>query len=335
MKRTFTFLPMILFISLTLILPPAALADEYDPFTFMVSPAKIETTAQPGETYYETINVTNQGPVPMTIDTGVGDFAINSDSSVQFFEVGQQPQSSAPWISLDPASFLLKAGESRAVTVSVAVPADAGIGGRNAMVFFQNLRTGDGGGGIDFIGRIGAPILTTIGDESDIERGGMITEFTISNGWLDRSSKPKVIFQNTGNVHITIRGEVVFTDLFGRRVGEVPLQEITVLANSERQMNAEWFGPFVGRFTSQATIWHGPDQFTFTTANKTELVTFWIVPWRIILAMIGFVALYGIGGNYFENRRKARALESTGEQSSDPGEGAEPVGSATPPDPKE
>jgi hypothetical protein len=148
--------------------------------------------------------------------------------------------SARSFITLDKDSFHLEPGGSENVTATIQIPQDVGAGGRYAMI---NIKTQavPGGGGVKFATAVNVPVYLTIKDSQLVHTGSIID---ISTGNIT-SGQPVAIFtdfQNTGNHHFKIKGEVTVSDSLGQVLGtvEVPLTAGVVLTGVTRRLDASF-----------------------------------------------------------------------------------------------
>lgn len=297
----------------TIALPANALAEPRK--IFMVSPVKLEFSVKPGEEKTKTVTVANQGDVPILINTDFADYHINQNNTFTFTEPGHQSHSSARWISLNEKSFYLQPGEVKKVKITLSAPWNAEPGGRYSCVFFQTITdrkslSMDGEANVNIVGRIGCLILTGVGNKEDIIRKGEIQEFAAQNSWSDKNVDYSLVFNNSGNVHLTLKGEVAITNIFGKKIASVPLQSITTLPGTKRIMAVQWNGPMIGRFTATPIVRYGPNLFTYNTAKTAPAVTFWIIPWMEILILSIASALAILVRKAYLAYRAARKIRS-------------------------
>lgn len=290
-------------------LPAASLAaSAKEARSLTVSPLKLEFRTLPGESSTQTVRVANSGRGPIYVSSGLLDYYIKPDNRFVFLPPGDKSYSCARWVSLDNKDFSLVPGQVQDVTIRLAVPPAAEIGGHYACVFFQTATDKPTGSGVGIIGRVGTLILATVGDEKDIVRDGQITSFTLTNPWYGRDASGRVVFRNNGNVHLTLKGHATVRDFFGRQVAKLPLQDITILPKTDRYLPVKWAGPLFGRFTAKAAVSYGPDMFTYNIERTSSELTFWIIPWLIIIGVL--VALM-LGWRLYLGRRRAHAPIAT------------------------
>jgi hypothetical protein len=148
------------------------------------------------------------------------------------------PYSARSFITVDKSSFHLEPGGSQNVTATIQIPQDVGAGGRYAMI---NIVTQPkaGGAGVSFVAAVNVPIALTIKD-SQLVHTGSITILSTGN---ITSGQPVAIFtdfQNTGNHHFKVQGEVTVSNASGQIMGTVavPLTASSVLPGMTRQIPA-------------------------------------------------------------------------------------------------
>jgi hypothetical protein len=245
--------------------------------TFRVEPVKLEITAAPGETATRTIRVTNHGNVPLDATVSISDYLVRPDSSFVFSAPGHESYSCASWITLPRAAAPLLPGEGREYPITIRIPSGAEPGGHYACVLFTATQGAPTGSGVGISVGIGTLALVTV-TSGPIRRSGEISDFSVPNALLSRNVDARVLFQNTGNVHVSVLQEVVFTDVFGRVVGRVSNKEpATILPGTQRYMSERWVGPHLGWFNARAVLRYGPDIVTYDRQLASESIGFLIV----------------------------------------------------------
>lgn len=294
--------------ALALFVGPASAA----PRAFGVSPVKLEFKMLPGLTETQPVLVQNQGDGPLHIDTEINDYVIGKDNAFTFYPPGHETYSAASWIHVDQTGFDLQPGQSRTVRVTISIPQNAEVGGHYAAVLFKNAASSTTG--IGFTGRIGTLALVTVGNEKDLVRAGNIKSLTASSRLFTSDMTAVNVFTDTGNVHLTVKGETVFTDYFGREVGRVQLPAITILPKTDRDMVAGLQGPWFGLMTATTVVSYGKDLSTFDTPRTAPPVRFWVVSWQavviFVLVLLVIIAIEEILRRRARNRRRAGAAQT-------------------------
>jgi hypothetical protein len=281
-----------------------------DDKTFMVSPAKVEIQTKAGKSKTKTVKVVNQGMVPIEVTTDIADYYIRPDNTFVFSKPGHQSYSCAKWIKLDKTKFSLEPQEAKKVKITVAIPKNAELGGHYACVFFETIGQKAKDTGVGIIGRLGVLVLTSVGSEKDIVRKGEIRSFSVKNPWFSRGVDYRLTFHNSGNVHLTVKGFTTFKDIFGRNVGKANFEDITILPKTDRIMTTKWLDPpYLGFFRAKATVKYGPNIFTYNRSLTTKEITFWVIPWKIILAISALLVLVLIVRKIYLTRKASVAKQ--------------------------
>ncbi len=289
-----------------LLLPASASAA---PRTFGVAPVKLEFKLLPGGTEDKTVYVNDQGNQPLHIDAVVNDYLITRNNQFEFFAPGHLSYSASKWIKVDKTAFDLKAGQQETVNIHVSVPPNAEIGGHYAVVLFRN--SAPSGKAVALSAQIGSLALIAIGNARDMVREGRLSDFRVVSPLFSRDVSATPVFTNEGNVHVTVQGDVVFTDMFGREAGRVPLRPMTILPKTDREMPATWQGPWFGLMTARAVVSYGKDLNTFDTQRTAPPVRFWVISWQaVVVAVLVLLVLIALEESLRRKSRDRRASSS-------------------------
>lgn len=186
-------------------------------FSALVSPPRIEDTANPGETYRNIIEITNvsENAAHMTMHTA--DWTLQPDNGVQFSDA-LAAGSCRPWVGIEAPEITLGGNAKRRYRFEVAVPADAPAGEcRFAVMIEGDAEKLQGSVSIPVSGRIGVIVYLTIGDAAPhLQLAGRHV------GTVDGNVVPVLSVRNTGNAHGRLEGYVSGTDASGRRYAFAP-----------------------------------------------------------------------------------------------------------------
>jgi hypothetical protein len=102
-----------------------------------------------------------------------------------------------------------------------------------------------------------------------------------------------VKLKNNGNVHEQPVGEIVITDMFGKKVANLNVNSPprNVLPRSTRKFQSPLDSTVIGnkklfgRYHATLTVSYGTKQKV-----KSEL-TFWVIPWKLIVAVIAILII--------------------------------------------
>jgi len=186
----------------------------------------------------------------MTVSIAATDLA--TDIAVRVAGVAQSPQggyvlldasqdtspySARQFVSVDRSSFHLEPGGSEDLIATVKVPQDVGAGGRYAIINIATKPTA--GTGVNIISAIAVPVYLTVKD-SQIIHTGKITELSIGNFTSRQPVNILTNFQNTGNHHFKVKGEVSVMNAQGQSLGtiSIPVTSSSILPDTVRQLKA-------------------------------------------------------------------------------------------------
>lgn len=250
-----------------------------------ISPVTFNLTANPGDTLKEVIKVRNDNSSTQTVTISTENFvAVGEEGQVGLTEE-ETTYSLASWINFDKTSYSLKSGEEIQVPFNIRVPFNAEPGGHYASVYAQVSAVSPGESSGSSIGqKIGSLLLLRVA--GDVKETASIASFNVSKQVEGKPITFNIRAKNEGSVHIRPQGFVAVTDIFGKKVVDVKVNEQNVFPGAIRHMQAEWKKPpFIGRYTANLLLYYGQNNQQLTAST-----TFWIIPWKA-LAIWGGAAL--------------------------------------------
>src|SRR5262245_28387082 len=201
-----------------------------------VSPLRVELTAGPGSSTTQAITVANAGKDPVRVRATATDWDLSKDGVPQFEGVAEGgPYSATAWIRVAPPETVIEPGKETTVRFSLAVPAGIQAGGYRTGVLFEfgSVTTNPASRGRDvmFKSRIATLIYVSIGQPA------MAAELT-DLGIKKAGDQPQVVatIKNSGRRYARTRGSLVLYDQSGRNVREVPVPDVPLLPESEREV---------------------------------------------------------------------------------------------------
>jgi hypothetical protein len=294
----------ILFYTFVLLLTIGVVTSAY---ALTVSPAKIEITADPGQTVRGEIELFNEQEVVKTFYTSYENFESRGDSGAPYF-IGSK-NGLATWVSTAP-EVTLASGERMQVPYKISIPEDTKPGGYFAAVFFGSQPTqGTGGGEVTIGGKIGVLVLLKVSGE--VEESAGLVDFIALNAQRFFSRLPVTLeygFNNTGGDRVVPRGEIKIKNTLQLTSATLLANENegSVLPNSTRQFEVIWgekqseeekYG-FFETALMQVTDFHfgwyrAETNLTWGASAQTANASysFFIVPWQlltIVLVILGF-----------------------------------------------
>ena len=313
---------------------PAAAQGAFD---LMVYPAKLELAAAPGTTQEFSVNVRNLGSDPATMNIYFNDYFIKANNDFVFRKPGHYSYSCSNWLATDAPAMTVPPGATAAKAFRLAVPADAEPGGHYGVIFFEQAPD-SGGAPVAARPRIGALVMVTVPGE--IVREGRIKDVRVTGTWFwptrelpllpKRRVAARVVFQNTGNVHLTVKGSLSYRAAFGWGSGRVELSEITVLPGTTRYLEAVIpHPPLVGSFKVKAVVRYGPSLDVFDTTRKAT-ATFNLFPLSMLALILLAASAAAVLVTWVSRRRKKRAAPAEGSGEDGAAGGASPEPSEEP-----
>lgn len=293
-----TFLAVSAFIVFAGLVSPG-LARAQDSEGLQLQPAMIEEKVLPGSSYQYSIKITNVSDVEKTLYLDAMDIeGIDAGGTPRFAPPGAVPlYALSSWVELSDAPLTLGAGQSASVTFTVRVPAEASPGSHFGGIFFdakapERDTTGAG------VGMKVGTILTLL-IAGDVLEDARLREFSTDRviyGTADVAFTSRV--ENMGNIHLRPHGFIELTDMFGRLVASVPINEVgaAVFPMSDRTFSSVWTGEgfFFGRYQAVASVSYGDE----TRKTLTAAASFWVLPLQPLLT--GLAVFIGVVlGLYF------------------------------------
>ncbi|OGC36654.1 hypothetical protein A3K02_00620 [candidate division WS6 bacterium RIFOXYD1_FULL_33_8] len=211
--------------------------------------------------------------------------------------------SAAKWITVTPQGLVkLESNKNTKLKYIINVPPDATNGEYTAEIFLISQSDAQRKGTAAFTNLgSGMPILIQIGDEF-VENAELLT-FTTEKKWYEKTSVNfYTTIKNIGDTHITPSGEIIITNIFRQEVARIQFNRNTQSLLRENTGNYIDNWTQSGYLSPNKAIALGPLKAKLLVTYRsiqpgfavlTEDVTFWIIPWKIIVAIL-VVALAGI-----------------------------------------
>ena len=255
-----------------------------------IIPPRFTLYADPSDRVADSVKVVNNGNADATYHVVVEDFSASGDQGF----VSLQSNKAAPttnfslanWISVEPSEFTIPAGGTQVVQFTISVPAKAEAGGHYASVLVENGASTATSGGAAVVNSIGSLILLQV--SGNITEKLSVTSFNAENSYSQYGPVNLDLLEtNTGNVHSATAGTVVITNIFGKKVAEIPITPENVLPGSSRQVVVTWNTKnLVGRYTATLVGTYGQSHQTISAST-----TFIVFPLTIVYILIGIIVV--------------------------------------------
>lgn len=251
--------------------------------SLIVSPPRVDLEGKPGEVLQQTIKVTNSSDKTITLSSKAVDFIVSDSSGtpIQITTSASGRYLASPWFILDKPELTLDANQSASVITIIEIPQNALPGGHYAGVFFAPKDKG-------VLGSTGAVVTPQIGSlfgitiAGDIKYDALIKEFSASNnisefGPIDFSAT----IENQSDTHIKPKSNIVIRDMLGRKLADLPLDELNIFPFTTRTIKGTWDTIWgLGRYTATLDAVYGPGLVA------TRTIHFWIMPYRLIATIL-------------------------------------------------
>lgn len=251
-----------------------------------IIPPKFELFGNPGDQIIEKIRVRNDSVSPITYQILVEDFSSTGEEGQVVLEEQQSDKqySLASWMTTETNTVTLLANEEKSFSFTIAVPKDAEPGGHYASILFQ--AGSDAQLGITSVSqRVGALVLLRV--SGNVTENAVIETFEAPKYSKTAPLNLTLRLKNAGNTHTLPKGTIVITDLFGRKVDELPLNGLNVLPGATRKMDTEWNRPnLLGYYTATLVATYGQQNLPLTAATKFAVIS----PSAAILISVGVLA---------------------------------------------
>lgn len=261
-----------------------------------IAPPVISLSANPGQTVGGEISLRDVSQTNLLVKGQVNDFVADGEDGTPkiLLEEGEtSPYSMKTWISSLP-QLTLKPRQIERLPISIKVPENAAPGGYFAVIRFTATPPELGGQGLSLSASLGALVLLRV--NGDAKEGLQVEEFTTTKNGTKGSlfeSTPITFVQrlkNTGNVHEQPAGQIVVSDMFGKKVASVNvnLPPRNILPQSIRRFEQPFDKSVIGnmflfgRYTAELKVTYGEKKQVLT--SKTS---FWVIPYTLIAIIVG------------------------------------------------
>jgi hypothetical protein len=269
-----------------------------------IGPPVLSLSADPGQTITADISLRAVSASGLIVNGQVNDFVADGEDGTPRIVLDtsiENPFSLRAWLSPLPV-LNLQANEVKKLTITITVPSNASPGGYYGVVRFTGTPPELEGAGVSLSASLGTLILLKINGNANEQLS--IEQFFVSN-----KGKPGSLFEsapiafverlkNTGNIQESPSGVVTVKDMFGRTVVTLGVNQPPryVLPQSirkfEQSVDESNIGNKIlfGLYHADLTVKYGTNGQTVTSS-----VSFWVIPYRIIGAVIaGLIVIFFI-----------------------------------------
>lgn len=317
----------------------AQAASDANRFDLTVSPVFLTVSTTPGSTTTQQVKVRNGGPVAEDLAVSLMKFKAYSDTGQPELLNFDPTDDYATWASFSENRFTVAPGEWKTLNVTFTVPPSAGLGYYYAVNFTRANSPTPVAEGTTLIGSAAVLILLDV-EVPEAKRSVELMEFYADHKlYAFLPSTLTLRLKNTGNIHVAPRGNIFIQRSNGTQVALLNINERlgNILPDSERVFTATWddgFPLYIPK-TENGTVLHDKKgrtemklKWDFTQTQKIRFgrytanvllvfddgtrdvpiegtVTFWVVPWPILLAA-GLILYFALSGIYHSLKRRLR-----------------------------
>ena len=289
------------FILSLILLTGVKVANAAEISTIAISPLTFEITANPGDIITNALRVFNPGEEPVTIAVNIEDFSPTGETGQAIVETAETTTYSiASWTTIENTEFTLGPGEQAVVNHTIRVPVNAEPGGHYGAITAE-ARSGAfvGGSGTALSQKVASLLLVAIA--GDVREDLTITDFVGPSDVVLNASVVTLAsrFENKGTVHVKPRGFVTVTDMFGRELATIALDQNNVLPGSKRLVETQWKPDrfIIGPLSAQLTAIYGS-----TNEPIAATTSFWMLPINVVGPVGGGLLIILVGGFLLRKR---------------------------------
>jgi hypothetical protein len=199
------------------------------------TPLRVEMQAQAGSSSTQAVTITNPGQEMVRIRATLADWYLSRDGAPQFdAPAPDRPFAASDWVRFAPPEFTLEPGMKGIVRFTVTVPAGAEPGGYRTGILFELVpATPDPARGPQVVlkSRIATLVYVQVGQPSAAIE---LTNLEI-RGEGDQSQVVAGL-KNRGRRTVRTKGNLIVYDGTGTAVAQIPLPDVPVLPESERDL---------------------------------------------------------------------------------------------------
>lgn len=262
-----------------------------------ITPPRFELFGNPGDILSEKIRVRNDEETAINYTTTVEDFKAEGDEGeVNLIEKESDVENASfsmqRWITVEPRSASINPGEEKVFEVTIRIPRDAEPGGHFASVLVERSGSAaSGGSGASVSSRLGSLLLMRV--SGNVTEQAKIDAFKAQNNYYQNGPVTlELRTKNEGNTHIKPKGRIVISNIFGKKVAEIPLTSANVLPGAARVVRSTWDQKnLIGRYTATLFAEYGTTGSGTQVKQLSATTTFIVFPMWLIWTILGLIVV--------------------------------------------
>jgi hypothetical protein len=302
------------------------------PLNLTTSPLPILLTAQPGETVTTELRVKNSSTQTERLRIDLYKFTARGEQGDPYLLDPEPGDRSVEWVSFSKSEFEAPPGEWQTIQMSIAIPADAAFGYYYAVAFTRADAPKPEPGNTAITG--GTAVLVLLEATSpNAKRQAELVEFKADRRFYEfLPVNLSVRMRNSGNVHLAPFGNIFLSGPGSPGRLEVNSSRGNILPQSNREFSVKWADGFpvytpkteaekvvmdengrpkqvlewnfnevpklrIGRYTAKLVMVYDNGQ---RDVPLEGVVSFWVVPWRLLggALLVAALALIGLRSTF-------------------------------------
>lgn len=298
-----------------MILPQAMAADEGTGFSLQVTPSPLVATIEPGQKSTLELRIRNGNTVPERLKMELRTFNVDKTSGQINIEK-EVPKDVENFVTFGEEVFDVDAGEWFTQQVYVNTPKDAGFSYSFAILISREKPAQNSEGASSIEGSVAVFTLLNV-NRPDAKKELQLASFTSTKKVYEYMPATfQMAIENTGNTIVQPKGNI-FIGRSGDENQPLEVLEINpnggyIIPSTMRILESKWNEGFpsrneknelewdwsklkdvrIGRYTAKAVLIYDDGQRDIPIESA---VTFWLIPWKILLVFVLLVALILVG----------------------------------------
>lgn len=288
-----------------------------------IGPPLINISGDPGQTIKANISLRDVTDGNLVVNNQINDFVAGGEDGtpkiiLDTTQSASDPYSIRGWITPVP-QLLLKSKEIRSIPITISIPSNASPGGYYGVVRFTGTPPELKDSGVSLAASLGALIILKVNGQAKESLG--VEQFFANTNNKPTSTTPITFFEaapivfverikNIGNLHEEPAGLVTVTDMFGNKVATLGVNQPVhdVLPGSIRRFETSLDSGNIGNRILFG-LYHAKLDITYGATKQilTSEISFWVIPYKAIIAIIIGLVLLFFGFRFFI-RRYNRAI---------------------------
>lgn len=308
--------------SLIIFSPPALAAD--NEFYLQVSPSPLVVTIKPGQTMSYDLKIRNAGSQTEKLQIVPRSFIIDNATGQVSFDDTKKPAEIGDWTSFSDPNFTVQPGEWFTQKITLAIPKEAGFSYSFAFVISRQESPPPSNVGRELKGQVAVFALVNI-DKPGATRVLQLEKLSTDSSIYEYlPTKINVQLKNSGNSIVRPSGNIFMqrgsTDEAPISTLQVNPTEGYILPGSARTLSVDWTEGYPAARTITDSSGKTHIEQDWNLANLSNLrfgqytaklvaiyndgqrdipvmgeVSFWVIPWKFLLALLIVISLIGLG----------------------------------------